>query len=121
MSETKPIIDLTTWTAEILALIPDAQRPAATALLVSYAPQFYAMAKEDVWAAIRRLLAGDLTAVLDLHLRETDAEFLARVQVNTARWENVAAYNVLREETRNQLLLRLAPIIGAILAALVGL
>ena len=47
--------------------------------------------------------------------------FIARVKANTARWENVAQYNIVRNNLKNEFLLRLAPIVAAILGALVGL
>ncbi len=50
-----------------------------------------------------------------------DKEFIAKVKVNTARWANVAHYNKVREDLKNELLLRLAPIVLALLAGMVGL
>ena len=46
---------------------------------------------------------------------------MAQVKANTARWENLARYNVVRDQLRNEMLLRAAPIVLAVLAALVGL
>ncbi len=48
-------------------------------------------------------------------------EFIAKVKANTARWENVGHYNKVREDLRNEMRLRLAPIVMGLLAALVGL
>ena len=77
--------------------------------------------EEDAWAYLRRLMAGDIEAVAELDSKLSSDEFIAKVKANTARWENVAHYNKVREDLRNEMLLRLAPIVLGLLAALVGL
>lgn len=106
---------------ELLARVPLEQRLAATALLAEYGPRLFALTMEEAWQYLRRLMAGDIEAVAELDLRLTDQEFLAKVKANTARWESVARYNLVREDLRNELLLRIAPVAASILAALVGL
>ncbi len=113
--------DLQTKISELLAKIPDEQRQAAAALLVQYGPRFFELAQEDAWQYLRRLMAGDLNVVAELDSKLSNDEFIAQVRSNTARWENVAHYNKVREDLRNELLLRLAPIVLAILAGTVGL
>jgi hypothetical protein len=105
----------------LLARVPLEQRMAAGELLAQYGPRFMEMAHEDAWAYLRRLMAGDLDVVAELDLAMSDEAWLAGVKANTARWENVARYNKVREDLKNEFLLRLAPIIGGLLAALVGL
>ncbi len=105
----------------LLARIPAAQQQAATNLITQYGPRLLAMAQADAWAYLRRLLAGDLNVVGELDAALSDDEFIAKVKVNTARWEAVTAYNVAREKIRNEILLRTAPIVASILLALVGL
>ena len=106
---------------DLLARIPEGQREAASALLVEYGPRLFEMAQEDAWAYLRRLMAGDIEAVAELDSKLSSDEFVAKVKANTARWENVAHYNKVREDLRNEMLLRLAPIVLGLLAALVGL
>jgi hypothetical protein len=105
----------------LLAKVPEAQRTAAANLLAQYGPQFLQMATDDAWQYLRRLLAGDLDAVSELDAKMSDDAFIAKVKTNTARWENVANYNIVRENMKNEILLRLAPIVLSLLAALVGL
>ena len=106
---------------ELLARIPEDQRQAAAALLAQYGPRLFEMAQEDAWQYLRRLMAGDLDVVAELDSKLSNDEFVAKVKANTARWENIASYNKVREDLKNELLLRLAPVILGILAALVGL
>ena len=107
--------------AELLERVPAAQRQAAAALLAQYGPRLVELAQEDAWQYLRRLMAGDLDVVSELDSRLSDDQFIAQVKANTARWENVARYNVVRDELRNEVLLRLAPVVLGLLAALVGL
>ena len=106
---------------ELLARIPEDQRQAATALLAEYGPRLFELAQEDAWQYLRRLMAGDIEAVAELDSKLSNEEFVAKVKSNTARWEAVAHYNKVREDLRNELLLRIAPVVASILAALVGL
>lgn len=105
----------------LLAKVPDSQRQAASELLAEYGPRFFELAQEDAWQWLRRLLAGDLDAAAELDAKLSDGQFVAKVKTNTARWENVAGYNQVRDELRNELLLRLAPVVLNLLAGLVGL
>ena len=105
----------------LLAKVPEAQRQAATALLAEYGPRFFELAQEDAWQMLRRLMAGDLDVVTELDAKLSDDAFIAKVKANTARWENVAQYNKVREDLKNEILLRLAPIVLSVLAAMVGL
>ena len=107
--------------SELLLKIPQSQRQAAASLLSQYGPRLFEMAHDDIWMYLRRLMAGDIEAVAELDFLLSDEEFIARVKVNTARWANVAQYNVVRANLRNELLLRLAPIVLSLLAALVSL
>jgi len=113
--------DLQTQINELLAKVPVSQRPAAASLLAEYGPRFFAMAHEDLWQALRRLMNGDVEIVAELDLLLSNDEFVAKVKANTARWEAVANYNVVRANLRNEMLLRLAPIVLSLLAASVGL
>jgi len=105
----------------LLARIPEDQRQAATALLAEYGPRLFDLAQEDAWQYLRRLMAGDIEAVAELDSKLSNDEFVAKVKANTARWEAVAHYNKVREDLKNELLLRIAPVVASILAALVGL
>ena len=113
--------DLQTQVSELLAKVPEPQRQAAAALLAQYGPRFFELAQEDAWQYLRRLMAGDLDVVAELDSKLSNDQFIAKVQANTARWENVAHYNKVREDLKNELLLRLAPIVLSVLAGLVGL
>jgi hypothetical protein len=113
--------DITQQMQDLLAKVPESQRQAAGALLVQYGPQLFALAQEDAWQYLRRLMAGDIQAAADLDAALSNDEFIAKVKANTARWESVEAYNKVRQDLRNDLLLKLAPVAAAILAALVGL
>ena len=106
---------------ELLARVPASQRQAAASLLAQYGPRFFAMAHDDAWQFLRRLMAGDLEAVSELDLLLSDEQFIAKVRTNTARWESVANYNKVRDSLRNELLLRLAPVVLSLLASLVFL
>ena len=105
----------------LLALIPEALRAAATDLIAAYGPRLWDMAKEDAWQYIRRLMAGDLEAAIELDSKLTTDEFIAKVKTNTARWANVAEYNRVRAEMSKEFTLRVAPLALTILLALVGL
>ena len=108
-------------TEQILSGIPEGQKEAAAALLAQYGPRITELAIEDAWQYLRRLMAGDLDVVVELDAQLSDDAFVVKVKANTARWENVASYNVVRSNLLNEVLLRLAPIVLSILAALVGL
>jgi hypothetical protein len=105
----------------LLAGVPESQRQAAAALLVQYGPRLFEMAQEDAWQYLRRLMAGDLDVVAELDSKLSNDEFIAKVKAKTARWESVANYNKVRNDLRNEILLRLAPIVLSVLAGLVGL
>ena len=105
----------------LLARIPEDQRQAAAALIAQYGPRLFELAQEDAWQHLRRLMAGDLDVVAELDSQLSNDEFIAKVKANTARWESVSHYNEVREDLRNELLLRLAPIVLTLLAGLVGL
>ncbi|HPD17390.1 MAG TPA: hypothetical protein PLE19_20830 [Planctomycetota bacterium] len=113
--------DLSERVQQLLARIPEDQRQAATALLAEYGPRLLDLAQEDAWQYLRRLMAGDLDVVAELDSKLSNDEFIAKVKANTARWENVASYNKVRNDLRNEILLRLAPIVLSVLAGLVGL
>ena len=113
--------DLQTQISELLAKVPQSQRQAAASLLAEYGPRFFAMAHDEAWGFLRRLMAGDVEAVAELDLQLSPDQFVAKVKANTARWEAVANYNVVRANLRNEFLLRLAPIVLSLLAALVHL
>jgi len=113
--------DLQTQISDLLVKVPEAQRQAAAALLVQYGPRLFELTQEDAWACLRRLMAGDLDVVAELDSKLSDDQFIAKVKVNTARWEAVANYNKVRADLRNEILIRLAPIVLALLAGLVGL
>jgi hypothetical protein len=113
--------DLNQQIQELLTKVPTEQQQAAAALLAQYGPRFFELAHEDAWQYLRRLMAGDLDAVAELDSKLSNDEFIAKVKANTARWESVAQYNKVREDLKNELLLRLAPIVLSVLAGLVGL
>ena len=113
--------DLQTQISELLLKVPASQRQAAASLLAEYGPRFFAMAHNDAWAFLRRLMAGDVEVVAELDSLLSDDQFIAKVKANTARWEAVANYNVVRNNLRNEFLLRLAPLVLSLLAALVSL
>lgn len=114
-------IDFSAQVQKFVSALPASQQQAASALLIQYGPTFFSMAVSDAMQLIRRIMAGDLEAVVELDSKFTDAQWLAKVQTNTARWANVAQYNKVREDLKNEILLRLAPIVLALLAGLVGL
>lgn len=118
MSEIK---DMDVRIENLLACVPAQQRQAAALLLADYGPRLFDLAQEDAWAYLRRLMAGDIEAAGELDAKLTNAEFLAKLKANTARWEAVANYNVVRSTLRNEMLLRLAPVILSLLAGVVGL
>jgi hypothetical protein len=113
--------DLDIQIQNLLAHVPEGQRQAAGALLAQYGPRFFELAQEDAWQYLRRLMAGDLDVVAELDGKLSNDEFLAKVKANTARWEAVAQYNKVREDLKNEILLRLAPVVLGLLAGLVGL
>ena len=113
--------DLNQQVQDLLARVPEGQRQAAGALLVQYGPRFFEIAQDDAWQYLRRLLAGDVDVVSELDGKLSNDEFIAKVKTNTARWESVANYNKVRDDLKNEILLRLVPIVGSLLAALVGL
>ena len=106
---------------EILANVPEHQRDAARALLAEYGPVFLTMAIEDAWSYLRRLQAGDLDAVSEMLAKMPDDDFLAKVKANTARWETVTGYNIVRANLQKEFALRVAVTVLSILAAMVGL
>ena len=113
--------DMNQQIADLLARVPEAQRQAATALLAQYGPRLFDMAQTDAWQYLRRLMAGDIEVVAELDSKLSNDEFVAKVKANTARWEAVAQYNKVRDDLKNEILLRLAPVVLSLLAGLVGL
>ena len=67
----------------------------------------------------RATINANVVSELDSTL--SNDEFVAKVKANTARWETVANYNIVRNNLKNEILLRLAPIVLGLLAGLVGL
>lgn len=112
---------LTQKTEALLEKVPQAQRQAVAALLTQYGARFFELAQEDAWQYLRRLMAGDLDAVAELDSKLSNDEFIVKVKANTARWENVAAYNKVRGDLQRELIIRIAPAILQLLMALVGL
>ena len=106
---------------QLLARVPEERRRAAAALLAEYGPRLFDLAQEDAWQYLRRLMAADIEAAAELDARLSSEEFIAKVKANTARWEAVARYDKVRADLQNELLLRIAPVVASILAALVGL
>jgi hypothetical protein len=106
---------------DLLAKVPDSQRAVVESLLLQYGPALFAMALEEAWAYIRRLLAGDLDVVYELDERLSDDAFIEKVKLNTARWQKVAEHEVAVKKMRDEIALKLAPVILSILAAMVGL
>lgn len=113
--------DLQSQINGLLALVPEDQRDAAAELMAQYGPRLFELAKADAMNYLRRLLAGDFEAALELDAKLSDAEWLAQVAANTAAWQAVATSEQAKKDLRIQIGLRLVPIIGSILAALVGL
>lgn len=105
----------------LLARIPDDQVQAAQGFLSLYGPRLLELTEEDLWTMIRRLMAGDYTVVADLVSSLDNDAFIASVKANTARWANVEQYNAVRDSLRNEMILRMVPIVGSVLAAMVGL
>ena len=101
--------------------MPADKKQAASDLLAQWGPKFFEMSVQDAWQYLRRLLAGDIDAVAELDSSLSDDAFIAKVKANTARWENVANYNKVRDDLKNEILLRLAPVVLGLLAGLVGL
>ena len=91
----------------------------SASLIAYYGPQLLNMAVADAAAYLKRLLAGDLNVVTELDASLSTDEWLAKVKANTARWENVAQYNIVRNNMTNDFLLKAAPILASILLALV--
>ena len=114
-------MDIATLRQTVLAMLPESQRAAATVIIADYGPKILAMAQEEAWSYIRRIMAGDLDAVTELDTKLSDAEFIAKVKANTERWSAVANYNVVRADLRNQIILKVAPIVLSMLLAAVGL
>ena len=113
--------DLDIRIQNLLATVPEPQRQAAAAMIAQYGPRLFELAREDAWQYLRRLMAGDLDVVAELDGKLSDDQWIARVKANTARWESVANYNKVRNDLKNEILLRLAPIVLSLLAGLVGL
>jgi hypothetical protein len=113
--------DINQQIQELLVRLPEGQRQAAGALLTQYGPRFFELAQEDAWQYLRRLMAGDLDVVSELDGKLSNDQFIAKVKANTARWEGVANYNKVRDDLKNEILLRLAPPVLGLLAGLVGL
>lgn len=106
---------------ELIATVPQDKREQATAILAQYGPVFLEMARAEAMQYIARLMAGDFDAVGDILAKMSDEAFIARVKANSARWSNVAAYNETRSKLTSEMILRMVPVIGAILAGVVGL
>jgi len=113
--------DLQTQISSLLEKVPQSQRQAAASLLTQYGQRFFDLAQQDAWAYLRRLMMGDLMVVAELDSLLSDDEFIAKMKVNTARWENIAAANKVRDSLKTEFLIRLAPVVLGLLFALVGL
>lgn len=105
----------------ILATIPASQQAAASALLAEYGPQLLSMAASQAMGYLKRLVAGDIMAAVDLLASLSDGELIVRVKQNTARWEAVAGFNVAQEEMKNNIAIKAAPVLASILFAIIGL
>ena len=105
----------------VLENVPPTQAVAAKELLATYGPKLLGLTAEVAWSYIRRLLEGDLLASAELLWFCSDDEFIARIKVNTARWEGVAAASKAREDLALQFAFRVAGILLSILLSLVGL
>ena len=115
-------MDMTEFNNQIqglLARVPDSQKQAAGALLAQYGPRFFEMTQDDAMQCLRRLMAGDLSAAVELDSKLSDAQWLARVAANTAAWEGVAEFNKARADLRQQIAVRIAAAVASLLLALV--
>ena len=113
--------DPTTAYGYILDRIPETQRDAARVLIATYWPRLIELTTEDILQSLRRIMAGDIDAVLELDAKLSDDGFNAKVSANTARWGGVAGYNEARKKLQDELALRVASVLVSILLALVGL
>lgn len=121
---TMPMPISETLRAKINALItklPETQRILAASLLARYGQAFFDITVEDAWQYLERLMAGDFNVLLELDFQLSSDEWIAKVKANTARWENVAQYNKIRDDLRKEILLRLATVFVGLLFGLVGL
>ena len=107
--------------SDLLAKIPAEQKAAAADVLAQYGLPFFQMARDDALGYLRRIMAGDIQAVADLDSAMSTDEFIARVKTNTARWDNVAGQEILRDQTQKKILVGMAPVVVSILAAFLGL
>jgi len=114
-----PLSDLQSKANYLLARVPDSQKQAAGALLAQYGPRFFEMTQDDAMQCLRRLMAGDLSAAVELDSKLSDAQWLARVAANTAAWEGVAEFNKARSDLRQQIAVRIAAAVASLLLALV--
>ena len=101
--------------------LPAEYKEAAGNFLAEYSPAFFEMTVAQIWGYIRRMNEGDFKVIPEILSKLSDDDFLTKVAANSAVWEGVAAAEVAKSEFQKQLVLKLIPIVGAILAALVGL
>ena len=105
----------------LLAKVPADQKAAAADVLAQYGPRFFELSKEDAYGYLRRIMHGDIQAVVDLDMALSNDEFIARVKANTARWSGVSAHEVEHAELTKKIAIGIAPVVISILAAFVGL
>ena len=106
---------------ELLESVPEAQRAEAAAILTEYGTGMLAMAREEVLATLHRLLAGDIEAVRDVLMRGGWAALADAAEVNAENWDRVQTANIKARELADDALMRMIPVVGAILLGLVGL
>ena len=105
----------------LLGKLPAGQRDAAEGFLAEYGASLFEMTVAQIWEYIRRMQAGYFQVIPEILSQLSDDEFLTKVSANTDRWKSIAGTAEAQAKFTTQLILRLIPIVGAILAALVGL
>jgi len=105
---------------QLLSKVPASQRQAALTLIVQYGPRLFEMSIDSARDYFNRIRMGDYDAVIELDTRLSMDEFLAQVRQRTQQWAQVADYNVEYAKTQKDIALRLAPILLAILLAMLG-
>ena len=106
---------------QLIPNLPAAVQDAASNFLAEYASVFFELSVKEIWEYIRRMNAGDFEVIPEIIGQLSDDAFLSKVEENTAVWAGVAATAEAQKQFTTQLVLKLIPIVGAILAALVGL
>ena len=102
---------------ELILRVPEGLRPVAS----QYGPALLAMTSAELWAWIEKMLAGDTRAAYEaLVKRLPNADLMAAMQANLAKWDEANTANAAKLELQRSAGVAILKACLAIVMAMLG-